>query len=119
MKPSGPKLLLHLEGLGVLCGACIFYSHLGYSWTRFALFLLAPDLTLLGFLVGKPTGAICYNAVHTYLAPLALFGALAATGHPESFWIVLVWTAHIGLDRLCGYGLKYAADPKQTHLHKV
>lgn len=119
MKLSAPKLLLHLEGLGVLGGACVLYSHLGYSWIRFAIFLLAPDIALLGFLVSRKIGVICYNAVHTYIAPLAFFAILAVTKQSGLYWIVLVWVAHIGLDRLCGYGLKYEADPKRTHLHRI
>lgn len=119
MQLSTPKLLLHLEGLGVLAGACVLYSHLDYSWLRFGLFLLAPDVALLGLLVGKRFGVACYNAVHTYLAPMILFGLLTAAKRPEYFWIVLVWTAHIGMDRLVGYGLKYPEDPKRTHLHRV
>lgn len=119
MKISLPKLLLHFEGLGVLVGACVLYAHLGYSWVRFSIFILAPDVALLGFLVNNKIGAIAYNSVHTYVAPLALAGLLFATKQPEWFWIPLIWTAHIGMDRLCGYGLKYKVNPKQTHLHKV
>ncbi len=119
MKLSGPKLLLHLEGLAVLAGACVLYSHLGYSWIRFALFLLVPDVAFLGFLAGRKVGVICYNAVHTYIGPIALFGLFSFINQPGLFWIVLVWVAHIGMDRLCGYGLKYEADPKHTHLHRL
>jgi hypothetical protein len=30
-----------------------------------------------------------------------------------------VWFAHIGMDRLMGYGLKYPTDFKDTHLQRV
>jgi hypothetical protein len=30
-----------------------------------------------------------------------------------------VWFAHIGMDRLLGYGLKYPTDFKDTHLQRV
>jgi hypothetical protein len=29
---------------------------------------------------------------------------------------VLIWAAHIGLDRFVGYGLKYSSQPSVTHL---
>lgn len=119
MKLSPPRLLLHLEGLAVLAGGCLVYSHFGYSWTRFAIFLLAPDLAMLAFLAGRKPGVLAYNAVHTYVAPFLVFALLSALDRPSAFWIPLIWTAHIGLDRLLGYGLKYPADLKQTHLQRA
>jgi hypothetical protein len=119
MKISAPRILLHLEGLGVLAATCVLYSRLEYSWIRFAVFLLAPDLAMLGLLVNRELGVICYNSVHTYIAPLLLFCLFSALGQQQLYWIVLVWTAHIGMDRLCGYGLKYPADLKQSHLQRA
>jgi hypothetical protein len=31
----------------------------------------------------------------------------------------LIWTAHIGADRLLGYGLKYPTRFHDTHLHRL
>ena len=31
----------------------------------------------------------------------------------------LIWFAHIGMDRALGYGLKYDADFKDTHLRRI
>ena len=64
-------------------------------------------------------GAAVYNAAHTTLGPIALasVGVLADTD-----WCVqlaLIWLAHIGLDRLLGYGLKYPTAFKDTHLNRV
>ena len=33
--------------------------------------------------------------------------------------IALIWGAHIGIDRLFGYGLKYPTGFKDTHLGRV
>jgi hypothetical protein len=33
-----------------------------------------------------------------------------------AFSIAVIWFAHIGMDRLVGYGLKYSGDFKHTHL---
>ena len=33
--------------------------------------------------------------------------------------IALIWLAHIGFDRLLGYGLKYPTGFKDTHLQRV
>ena len=39
------------------------------------------------------------------------------------FWtmtkVALIWLAHIGADRLLGYGLKYPTAFKDTHLNRV
>ncbi|KKB35215.1 hypothetical protein QY97_01956 [Bacillus thermotolerans] len=31
----------------------------------------------------------------------------------------LIWSAHIGMDRAIGYGLKYSTHFKDTHLNRV
>jgi hypothetical protein len=33
--------------------------------------------------------------------------------------IALIWGAHIGADRMLGYGLKYPTAFKHTHLQRV
>ena len=33
--------------------------------------------------------------------------------------VALVWCAHIGFDRALGYGLKYAAGFRETHLGRL
>jgi hypothetical protein len=35
------------------------------------------------------------------------------------FFLCVIWVAHIGFDRLLGYGLKYPTAFKDTHLGKV
>ena len=30
-----------------------------------------------------------------------------------------IWLAHIGVDRMVGYGLKYPTSSKDTHLNRV
>ena len=49
-----------------------------------------------------------YNAVHTTLAP-AILVALAVMWEylPLATVGAAIWAAHIGYDRLFGYGLKY------------
>jgi hypothetical protein len=114
-----PKLLLHLEGLGLLVGALALYFDAGFGWVLLVVCLLAPDLSILGYLGGSRVGAAAYDSVHTTVAPIALgvAGVLADADTPVQ--IALIWLAHIGADRLLGYGLKYPTHFKDTHLQRV
>jgi hypothetical protein len=113
---GAPNLILRAEGLGVVALAAWAYAQLGMGWGLFAILILVPDLSMLGYLAGPRIGAATYNAAHTYLAVLALlalgqFGAL-----PILTALGLIWAAHIGADRLMGYGLKYPTAFRATHL---
>jgi hypothetical protein len=39
--------------------------------------------------------------------------------HEAALQIALIWLAHIGVDRMLGYGLKYPTGFKDTHLQRV
>jgi hypothetical protein len=117
--PAGPGALLRVEGGVLLATAALFYWVNGGSWVLFALLLLAPDVSMLGYLFGTKVGAATYNLAHTYALPagLAVFGVIA--GSPLAVSVALVWFAHIGMDRLVGYGLKYTSGFRDTHLDRV
>ncbi len=119
MTLSGPKLWLHLEGLAVLCATTFLYGSAGYSWGKFLLLFLAPDLLMIGYAFGKAIGARIYNAGHTYVAPILLLAVSRLTHHPYLLPLALIWIAHIAFDRLLGYGLKYPTAFKDTHLGRV
>ena len=114
-----PTVLLRLEAAAALAVAAGLYGAHGGGWALFALLLLAPDLSALGYLAGSATGAAWYNAAHTYLVPAALGAVGLTTGHAQLPLLALIWAAHIGLDRLLGYGLKYPDGFKRTHLSDV
>ena len=74
---------------------------------------------MLGWLAGPRVGAWVYNVVHIYVWPLLLL-YLGLNGGPA--WgapFGLIWVAHIGADRLSGYGLKYPTFFKDTHLGRL
>jgi hypothetical protein len=119
MKISGPKSLLHLEGLAFLVAACLLYGRTGESWGKFALLFLAPDLLMVGYVFGRKFGAQVYNAGHTYTTPILLWVIARLAHHPLVLPFCLIWVAHIGFDRLLGFGLKYDTAFKDTHLGKV
>jgi hypothetical protein len=118
--PSRPVArTLQAEGACIGLAAIFAYAQTDGSWLMFALLLLAPDLLMLGYLGGNRIGAIVYNIAHSYVGPVAL-GVLAyGFSHPLLMQLALIWIAHIGLDRGIGYGLKYAAGFRETHLGRA
>ena len=114
-----PTILLRGEGAAVLVAATLLYAERGESWFLFALAFFVPDLVMLGYAAGARVGAAAYNAAHTSALPalLAVYGLLADSS--LGLALGLVWLAHIGFDRLLGYGLKYPDGFKQTHLARV
>jgi hypothetical protein len=111
------RVWLRAEGLAVLAVALVLYARGGYSWRLFAVLFLAPDLSLAGYLAGARVGAAIYNTLHSYVGPLVLAAVLLATGRPAA--LPLIWLAHIGFDRLLGYGLKYPSAFGDTHLGAI
>jgi hypothetical protein len=116
---SMPRVLLHLEGAAVFAAAVFLYFAQGLTWWVFLVFLLAPDLSFLGYLFGPRVGSVVYNVAHTLIWPIALGAAGWYLGFGWAAPVALIWLAHIGLDRMVGYGLKYPAAFKQSHLQKV
>jgi hypothetical protein len=114
-----PALLLRAEGAVVFIAAVVAYAALGFSGLAFALLLLLPDAAMLGYKLNNRVGALAYNLAHWYLFPALLIGLGWGGGLPLLIQAGLIWAAHIGMDRAVGYGLKYAAAFKDTHLGRV
>ena len=112
-----PRPLLQLEGAAVLIVSLLFYHWNQGSWLQFALLILVPDLSMLGFAANIRVGAITYNAVHTYVGPLLLAGYSFGSHRPAIVSLSLIWIAHIGFDRMIGFGLKYPTRFNDTHLN--
>lgn len=119
--PNAPAMrnlipLLRLEGLAIGLAAIAAYAILEKSWTLFAILILAPDVAIAGYAFGRRIGAIVYNATHSYLGPAAVGATSWYAGWSGAAAQVLIWIAHIGLDRAIGYGLKDRSGFKATHL---
>jgi hypothetical protein len=113
---GAPQTLLRLEGAAALAAASFAYYRLGGHWLPFAALFLVPDLSMLGYLAGRRAGAACYNAGHSYLGPAALAAFAAAFNAHALLCFACIWCAHVGFDRLLGYGLKYGTSFGDTHL---
>jgi hypothetical protein len=111
-----PGILLRIEGGCVLALSILCYREIHTSWILFVALFLVPDLAILGYFGGIRIGTIFYNLVHTLIGPLLL---IAYAVLEKSLWLLpygLVWTSHIGIDRLLGFGLKYPTRFNDTHL---
>ena len=111
-----PLILLKAEGLAVFALATFAYSLTGQNWWLYLILFLFPDLSFLAYTAGNRPGSMVYNALHSYVGPaLAGFAGYRA-GQPAVAAVALIWTAHIGFDRMLGYGLKYPTGFGHTHL---
>lgn len=112
------RYILQSEGAAIFGLAIVIYTMQGGSWWLFAALILAPDFAMLGYAFGLKIGSFSYNLVHNYTLP----AILAATGiylnDSTLTNISIIWCAHIGMDRMIGYGLKYSSGFKNTHLDK-
>jgi hypothetical protein len=113
---DGVRWILRLEGLAAFLAAVLAYHLLDAGWIRFALLFFIPDLSMLGYLAGGRFGAAAYNAVHTYIGPGLLAGLGLWGGFTTALPVAAIWVAHIGFDRILGYGLKYDRGFSFTHL---
>jgi hypothetical protein len=114
------RLVLRLESLIVLALAIWTYRECSpYGWGFFLATALLPDVSLAGYLAGPRVGAVIYNSAHTYIAPMAVGCLSAWATHTTPTAIALVWIAHIAMDRVLGYGLKYGTTFNHTHLGTI
>lgn len=116
---SQQRIMLHIEGLVVFLSTIALYWHIGANGWMFILLLLAPDLAFLAYMVNKSVGIQLYNLVHTYTLSISLAVISLLAGWQLGIALGLIWTAHIGLDRLVGYGFKYGSEGKDTHLQRL
>jgi Domain of unknown function (DUF4260) len=116
---GAPARLLRAEGSALLAGSLLAYTTTGRSWWLVPLTFLFPDFSWLGYLAGTKAGARSYNLAH--ITPLP--GVVIAVGWWQNTSLAvalgLIWLAHIGLDRMLGYGLKYGDDFQHTHLSGI
>jgi len=116
-----PVVLLRAEALCFLVASCgVYHMLFPHHWVLFACLFLVPDLSLLTYLRGpSAAGSAFYNAMHNYALP-CVAGMLAAPFHSSPLGEVsLIWFAHISMDRMLGYGLKYPSSFKFTHIQST
>ena len=116
---GGVRTLLRLEGLTLCVGMTLLYTVWGGAWWVYLLLFLVPDLSMAAYLTGPRTGAIIYNAAHSYMAPMTLMVTGFGMESPLTLSVAMIWLAHIGIDRALGYGMNYSAGFGLTHLGRI
>ena len=110
---------LRLEGVAVLAAGLAGFLALGLPWYLFAVLLLVPDVSAIGYLRGPRIGAIVYNVAHDLATGAALAGIGLATGSVPVMAAGAILVAHSGMDRAAGYGLKLPTSFQDTHLGRI
>jgi hypothetical protein len=113
-------IIQRLEGLALALLCVWIFRNLRESWWLFAALILAPDLSMLGYLAGPRVGALVYNIVHSWALVVAwFFAAWYLLGDNFSLSLPVILGAHIGIDRALGFGLKLPTGFRDTHLGRI
>jgi hypothetical protein len=110
------SILLKLEEVGIFLLCIFLFSKLNFAWWWFPALLLLPDIGMIGYIINPKIGAFTYNLLHhRFAASLVAFYALT---YGNEYWklAAILLFAHISLDRILGYGLKYNDSFSNTHL---
>jgi hypothetical protein len=112
-------VVLRAEHVAVAVTGVVVYLASGGAYLLIFPALLAPDLSIAGYLAGPRVGSVVYNAVHNVVLAL---GAIGLGWWTNATWLVLagaVLLAHVGMDRALGYGLKLPTSFQDTHLGRI
>jgi hypothetical protein len=113
------RKIISLEYIIAFLVTVFFYWHFEFSFVYFVLFLLLPDVSMLGYIVNTKVGALFYNIGHSFMLPAILLIIGFVTISTPLLMGSIIWLAHIFLDRALGYGLKYDDAFTKTHLQQI
>ncbi|MFL5681160.1 MAG: DUF4260 domain-containing protein [Chloroflexota bacterium] len=114
-----PAIVLRVEGLAAFVAGVALFGSLRGEWLWLVPLLLLPDVSIAGYLSGPRVGATVYNVIHNWALGLAVIGVGVLVTAPALQLAGAILVAHVGMDRLVGYGLKYPDQFKITHLQRV
>ncbi len=108
--------MLKLEEFGLFFLSMLLFSELSFAWWIYPLFLLAPDLGMIGYALGPRVGAVTYNTTH-HKGLAAVFYAIGILSSiPALALIGVIMLGHSSIDRVLGFGLKYGDSFQHTHI---
>jgi hypothetical protein len=113
------EVILRLEAIALFVAGVLAYLQMNGHALWLLPLLLAPDLSMIGYLAGPRMGALTYNLGHNLVTALVVIaiGWFASIAPVALAGAILV--AHVGMDRSLGYGLKLPTDFRDTHLGRI
>ncbi|MEE9364183.1 MAG: DUF4260 domain-containing protein [Cellulophaga sp.] len=114
-----PKSVIRVEEILMLALGIYLFSLLQYEWWWFLVLILAPDIGMLGYLLGNKIGAICYNLFPHKGVALSVYFAGIYLSLPLVELAGVILFSHASFDRIFGFGLKYDKGFKFTHLGEI
>ena len=113
------KTIIKLEEAALFILGIFLFNRLNFEWWWFLVLILAPDLSMLGYLFGNKSGAFFYNVFHHKGIALLIYG-LGYYLVIETIQLAgIILFSHSAMDRIFGYGLKYEKGFKYTHLGEI
>ena len=111
--------MIRIENGFALAASFYIYSLLNFPIWLFFVLLFVPDITMIGYAFNHKIGALVYNFGHSLMLPLLL--ALCNIYFAKDYLLIIsiVWIAHIFMDRLLGFGLKYNDSFNKTHIQSL
>ena len=116
IKSNKMKTTLKIEELFMFLLGIYLFTKLDYSWWWYIGLILAPDLSMLGYLINPKLGAISYNLFHHKGIAILLYFIGIYFGNSYFQLIGIILFSHASMDRIFGYGLKYFDSFSNTHL---
>jgi Domain of unknown function (DUF4260) len=110
------KSIIKLEEAAMFALCIYVFSSLDAKWWWYVIMVLGPDISMLGYIAGNKTGAVCYNLFHHKGIAIAVLVAGLLIPHLLVQAIGIVLFGHSSMDRMFGYGLKTTEGFKYTHL---
>jgi len=110
------KRTIALEEAAMFALSIYLFSQLSFAWWWYVLLILAPDLSMVGYLVNTRIGALMYNLFHHKGVAVIVYVA-GLYFHNEVLQLTgIILFGHSSMDRMMGYGLKYPDSFQNTHL---
>lgn len=111
--------ILRGEAFAALVGGIAIWFANGGSLLWLVVFILLPDVSMIGYLANDRIGALTYNVVHNFIIAGALLGIGWSLGWRFGLLAGALLLAHVGMDRALGYGLKLPTGFHDTHLGRI
>ncbi len=113
------KTIIKIEELAQFLLSLFAFHLMGFSWSWYGIFILAADISMLGYLANTKLGAFAYNLAHHKGTAIAILLTGVYFQSRELQFAGIILHSHSSLDKILGYGLKYSDSFQNTHLGKI